>query len=347
MDPKQNEVEGNGLENASSEEIRDSIRGTRRGMDDTLNELGERLHPRHLLDDVLDLFRGNSGSSNKLAQTSKDVGRTISRELREHPLPALLVGAGIAWWIFDATSDDEDESQYGRRDYRTMRPRPPEPRSLLEGDAWQYREYEGRSGVIENGGPSVGEKTGENTDGDKGTLEKAGDRVKEAASAVGDKVSEAASAVGDKLKSGGNAVTSTAGAGLRSSSRAMHDYSARGRHAAGHQAEVVTQRFREASDEYPLALGGAFLAAGLLAGLLLPRSEQEDKWMGEASDDLKENARAVGEEALEKGKAVATQTAVSAMDEAEARGITPENVVDKASRAVSETVKASTGQRDS
>src|SRR3954447_15267579 len=113
MDSKQNEVgtvntEAGVPDDASSEEIRQEIRGTRRGMDETLNELGDRLHPRHLLDDVIDLFRGREGASNsQLAQTSKSVGRNVSRAIREHPLPALLVGAGIAWWIVDAVSDDD------------------------------------------------------------------------------------------------------------------------------------------------------------------------------------------------------------------------------------------------
>ena len=57
MDPKQDKVRNEGAENASSEEIRSDIKGTRREMDETLDELGERLHPRHLLDEVIDIFR--------------------------------------------------------------------------------------------------------------------------------------------------------------------------------------------------------------------------------------------------------------------------------------------------
>src|SRR5438874_12153902 len=112
MDSEQNEIgtmnTGAAVpDNASSEEIRQDIRGTRRGMDETLDELGERLHPRHLLEDVIDLFRGggNGAANSQVARTSKEVGRTVSRAVREHPLPALLVGAGIAWWIVDAVSD--------------------------------------------------------------------------------------------------------------------------------------------------------------------------------------------------------------------------------------------------
>ena len=42
------------------EAIRSDIDVTRRRMDDTMDALGERLQPRHLLDEVLGYFRGNS-----------------------------------------------------------------------------------------------------------------------------------------------------------------------------------------------------------------------------------------------------------------------------------------------
>ncbi|CAN5540008.1 DUF3618 domain-containing protein [soil metagenome] len=338
MDRKQDEVENQGLENSSSEEIRQDIRGTRRGMDNTLNELGDRLHPRNLLDEVFDIFRGG-GSDNKLARTSKDVVRTVGRELRERPLPALLVGAGLAWWIYDMASEDDDPHRYRPRRDGDSRPFPTS-RSFVG-------EEERRNGGDGGNGPYLGSEAtvfGNEALGasgrDESILGQAGDKIKEAAATVGDKLEDATSAVGDKVRRGGSAARSAADLRWRRGTGAVQDYTERGKRAVRQQAGILQERFEEASDEYPLAMGGAFLAAGLLAGLLLPRSEREDEWMGEASDQIKEEARAVGEEALEKGKAAAAETAASAMDEAEARGITPETVAEKAGRAVSETVKA-------
>jgi len=48
---------------AGSGEIREEIRRTRAEMDETVDALGERLKPRHLLDDFLDMFRGSGGGS--------------------------------------------------------------------------------------------------------------------------------------------------------------------------------------------------------------------------------------------------------------------------------------------
>jgi hypothetical protein len=290
-------------------------------MDETLDELGERLHPRHLLDEVIDIFRsspGGNASRGQIAGTSKRLGRTVANELREHPLAALLVGAGLVWWIVDATTSDGDEEEiYPRRRRRAIpigsgwsgedpaREDPPPPSSSrMVGD--------------DDERPSPRETASE-------MASSAGEKLSEAASAVGDKISEAASSVGETASHFGDAA---------------RRYSARGRRAVSRQSGVLQDRFRAASDEYPLAVGGAFLAAGLLTGLLLPRTEQEDEWMGEASDELKEQTRRKGEELVEEGKEAAARTADAALNEAEKRGITTDSLAEKARRVVSEATSA-------
>jgi hypothetical protein len=320
MDPKQDKVRNEGAENASSEEIRSDIKGTRREMDETLDELGERLHPRHLLDEVVDIFRSSpsgNASRGQIAGTSKRLGRTVANELREHPLAALLVGAGLVWWIVDATTNDGDEEEiYPRR-----------RRALPNSSGWSAEDpaLEGTTPPSSSGMVDDDDDRPSTTDTAREMASLAGEKLSGAASAVGDKISEVASSVGETASDLGDA--------------ARH-YSARGRRAVSRQAGVLEDRFRAASDEYPLAVGGAFLAAGLLTGLLLPRTEQEDEWMGEASDELKEQTRRKGEELVEEGKEAAARTADAALDEAEKRGITPDHLVEKARRVVSEATSA-------
>jgi hypothetical protein len=164
----------------------------------------------------------------------------------------------------------------------------------------------------------------------------AGDKISGAVSAVGNKISDAASSVGETV----SGAASSAGDKMADAGRSARRYSARGAQAVSRQASILGDRFREASDEYPLAVGGAFLAAGLLAGLLLPRTEKEDEWMGEASDELKEQTRFKAEQLAQRGKEAAVKTAGAALEEAEARGITPESLAKKTSRVVSEAVNA-------
>ena len=345
MDTKQNELETGANESASSDEIRSDIRGTRRDMDQTLDQLGERLHPRHLLDDVLDLFRNTpegSASRNQLTRTSKRVGRTVAAELKEHPLPSLLVGAGLLWWIIDANTDDEDgKADAKQRERRRLEPPTARPGALA--DMPYRRPYEPQLGYDEPGpyargmieesnggtGRSMKEKTAD-------MASAAGDKISGAASAVGNKVSGAASVVGAEISDAASAV----GDKMADAGRSARRYSAHGAQAISRQAGILGERFREASAEYPLAVGGAFLAAGLLAGLLLPRTEKEDEWMGEASDDLKEQTRSRAEQLTQRGKEAAVKTAGAALEEAEARGITPASLAEKTGRIVSEAVNA-------
>src|SRR5690242_5685631 len=342
MDTKQNDLETGATESASSDEIQSDIRGTRRDMDQTLDQLGERLHPRHLLDDVLDLFRNTpegSASRNQLTRTSKRVGRTVAAELKEHPLPALLVGAGLLWWIIDANTDDDngeaDAELRERRRFERVRTTPgalampyPPP---YEPHVGYDKPYSGR--MIEESsrgtGRSIKDKAADiasaTSDTIVGAASTVGEGISDAASSVGETMSDAASAVGDKMADAG---------------RSARTYSARGAQAVSRHASMLGDRFREASDEYPLAVGGAFLAAGLLAGLLLPRTEKEDEWMGEASDELKEQTRLKAEQLAQHGKEAAVKTAGAALEEAEARGITPESLAEKTSRVSSEAVNA-------
>ncbi|MGV3483770.1 MAG: DUF3618 domain-containing protein [Planctomycetaceae bacterium] len=102
----------NDTDNRGSREIERDIEQTRSAMDRTLDEIGDRLHPRHLLDDVLDLFRSGDGDANAWASEAKRSGRRTLRKIRRNPIPALLVGAGIAYLMME---DEEDDS------YRTDR----------------------------------------------------------------------------------------------------------------------------------------------------------------------------------------------------------------------------------
>jgi gas vesicle protein len=63
-----------------------------------------------------------------------------------------------------------------------------------------------------------------------------------------------------------------------------------------------------------LALGG--LAAGFLAGMLLPSTRVEDEKMGAMADQVKEKAAEAGHEAVERGKDVAGQVAEQTMETA-------------------------------
>jgi len=281
MDAPQSELGRGGLEHASSDEIRDEIRGTRREMNDTLDELGDRLHPRHLLDDVIDLFRGSdvgSQSREQIVRASQKVGRGIAEQVKVHPIPALLAGIALARWVYESATEHESESE-----------------STFSAEPGSYPPSEWETG------PAVGEKA-------QGIVSGAAHKAQDALSGVARKATSAAGAVGERLREQG---------------RALGHYSAAGGHRIGQGSQAVQQRFRQASQEYPIPVGAGFLVAGLLAGLLIPRTVPEHESLGDAADRLKDKTRAKGEEMLEKGNSMAASAAASAMDEAAARGLSP------------------------
>jgi Protein of unknown function (DUF3618) len=80
-----------------------------------------------------------------------------------------------------------------------------------------------------------------------------------------------------------------------------------------HQAVGVAQ-------ENPLGLAIGGLAAGFLAGMMLPSTRMEDEKVGPIADQMKETAAETGQEALERGREVAGQVAEQAVEGAKEVG---------------------------
>ena len=96
-----------------------------------------------------------------------------------------------------------------------------------------------------------------------------------------------------------------------------------------------------AVQDYPLVMGAAALACGMLAGLAIPRTRQEDQWMGHAAGDVKRRAWETGREAYERGRQTAAATAESVSEEAERQGLKPNQLKERARRAASEAGRGS------
>jgi hypothetical protein len=70
------------------------------------------------------------------------------------------------------------------------------------------------------------------------------------------------------------------------------------------------------AQENPLGLAVGAVAVGFLAGMLIPSTKLEDDKLGPMADQVKDQIKDTGAEALEHGKAVATETASAAADAA-------------------------------
>ena len=302
--------------NGGSEEIKAHIEETRAHMDDTLDALSERLRPRHLLDDLLDFWHarrerrrvegGHSGdgqarrkmkkAASQVKHSAGDAGRTIIHQVQAHPVPALLIGAGIAWLLMEDKEEGYEVEDLYAEDYYSsedefgyenqIRPGPgPETYALPA----HYSEEESKGGKM------------------------------------------------SRLKEKGSNMAARAGEGWERMKRRTSRGTEELRHRARERGTVMkeqarrrydqgVQRFKQTSDDYPLAVGAGFLALGLVAGMLLPSTRREDQWVGPTRDRLVNRSREAAHDAMERGKHVAQAATQAAKSELREQGLTPEEL---------------------
>jgi hypothetical protein len=132
------------------------------------------------------------------------------------------------------------------------------------------------------------------------TRERMGDTV-EALSAKADVPGRVRNYVGEKKEAVTSRVTGTS-----------HD-------VAG-SATQTARRGAGIARENPLGLAVGSLAAGFLVGLLLPETRVENERLGPIADQVKDQARDVGDEAVEHGKQIAQDAAHAATETAKESG---------------------------
>jgi hypothetical protein len=74
------------------------------------------------------------------------------------------------------------------------------------------------------------------------------------------------------------------------------------------------------AQENPLGLALGAVAAGFIAGMLIPSTRIEDEKVGPMADQVKDQVKETGQEALDRGKQVATDVAQQAQETAKESG---------------------------
>ena len=72
----------------SPETIERDVERTRANLTRTLDELRDRLSPGQVMDQLTEWAKGSGGA---------EFARNLGAQVRDNPLPILLVGAGIGW----------------------------------------------------------------------------------------------------------------------------------------------------------------------------------------------------------------------------------------------------------
>jgi ElaB/YqjD/DUF883 family membrane-anchored ribosome-binding protein len=307
--------------------LRSDIDVTRQRMDDTMDQLGDRLQPRHLVDEVLGYFRGDAGNGDsrlhemrdKLSRSASSAVHGVVDTVKQNPLPALVIGAGIAWMIYESRRKPDVVARY----YSADRAGDYSPEIEYDPDLHYDRPLEYPTPTGERL-PGFDEGNGATEFGasQSGRHENAGP----AAGGVKEKISHLGEAAKDRLSS----VKQRAGEKMHAVRDRAAELGGRARQKAGAAYTATRERVVTTADQHPLEVGLCCLAAGLIAGLALPTPEKVNRIAGPTAERLRQRARHAGSEMVDKGRRVCRAAATAAKDEAEAQGFTPERLRDQA-----------------
>src|SRR3546814_8084468 len=81
--------------------MEEEVGSMRRSVGEKAEHLRERMSSSDLMESILEFARSNGGA------IASGVGRTV----REHPVPIVMIGAGIAWLAISSRRRDDDRSE--------------------------------------------------------------------------------------------------------------------------------------------------------------------------------------------------------------------------------------------
>ena len=254
--------------------IRADIGETRRRMSQALDEIGDRINPHHIKEqvkhNVRDATLGRAETmARHTADRARDVRHSIMDTIRDNPLPAAVTGIGLGWLMWNGR---RHEQEYDRNPYAT-------------GHGWDDDLYD-RESRFYGGTSRVGSYDDRYIGDDRSTrMENVKDRAGDMADRTRDLMHEARER--------------TADAADQVRDRA-HDLADETRSAA--------HRVAERARYHPLALGAAAAAVGLAIGLTAPATRREMEMMGGTRDRLRDRAKEATRDAAERVSHVAEET---------------------------------------
>lgn len=278
---------------------------TRARLSTHLDELTRRLSPGQLVDEGLAYLRNGQGA---------EFVRKLGDDVRDNPLPVALTGLGVAWLAVASTV---------RRDQ-------PASRAVVPYDQARASRSTGDEDDIAERARRAGDAV---TRGAEDTEEAFRARVAEARArilGVQRDAAETASAYADRVQQSLEAAQNRASETLRRMRDSTRDWS-QGMAETGRQtSEAVGGALRRSRDyatsagnglaetvgDNPLLLAAFGLTAGALLGMMLPRTSQEDEWMGGAAGAVRETADDLMERGTRAAKAAASAGYEAARSEA-------------------------------
>lgn len=206
--------------------------------------------------------------ANNLREGTRDAGASLMTTIKENPIPAALIGFGVAWLFFGKMSSSsnapagwrEDESYLYDRDQRFR-------------GSYDYAQDRRQGGLGERASDVTGQVA-------SGVSEAAGN-VKDKAGEFVNQAQERAGMMGEQIKD---------------------------------QTQQVVHKSQSLIEENPLMAGAVALALGAAVGLMLPTTQRENQWMGEARDKFIDRAGGVVQDTVDKAQHIVSEATDAAKE---------------------------------
>ncbi len=248
-----------------TDRIEAELNQSRNKLSDTLDALGNKLSPDQIANEVAGMAK----------EQARKVANGVTRQVRDNPVPLLLIGAGVALLVYNnrksmtSSTIDADDWSSDRR-YRSIEEaRWATPRMPNEtDDAYNDRVHDAYAGAL-----GLKQRAGEALSEFKSRVLSAVESAKHAATDARDRISHA-------ISGGAHYVSEQASSGARYISHKANG----GAKYVGRKASQARHYTEDTYQENPLAIGAMLLGAGALIGFLAPLSQPEREGLRGVAD---------------------------------------------------------------
>ncbi|MCY7344835.1 MAG: DUF3618 domain-containing protein [Pyrinomonadaceae bacterium] len=324
-------IESNDTETADeatdeTEQIREQIVETRRGMSETIDAIQEKLSFSNISEQVQtqvseqinnvvetakDVFYGKATEVvNSFSRGLKDLGNTdLVKKARQNPAALAIIGAGIGALLIGMLTDSKKRSKGKKRkasfNYEhdsnddEVRYSDNSRRELKSVELSESSFQSARNKVGEAASSTLESVSDAASSAYAGAAGAAGLAFESVGSAAG-KTYDGVSSVAGKTYQGIGSAASKSYAGL--SSAAGYTYE-----KAGDLGGEMKVNYDYYIEQNPLAVGAVALALGAAVGFAIPLTKKENEYLGEYRDSVVEKAQATAQDALGSVKQMATE----------------------------------------
>ena len=284
---------------SEADRIERDLAKTRARMDHRLDELQTHLTPKQMLNDAFASFRGGEGA---------DFTNDLIGKIKANPIPVALAGIGIAWLM--ASSSHPAGSSIGQT------PKKPSP----YGD-----DLEARLRLAEG---NVDRSAHDDDDSYSGRLDEARGKVlgltrdaSDTAASYATRVKDAVAATMQSVRETSHDLTSSTSSTLGQLGDRVSSHGTKIQEGTQTMARSTSNVLSSVTSN-PFALGALAAVVGLVAGSLIPTSDEEEHALGSVATKLRASGRDLAQDVVDRGGRIANDTLGAVKDSAEAHGLT-------------------------